>query len=194
MRLYALGTAVLVGGAGKPGSIAPCKMRYRMVTCNHSVAYSREAAVGTHLGALVVRRSIWIDAKPERVWQEFETFEAMRGWFGTGHTLVSYEPRVGGWVETDPSAVQGEPLRFAGRVTVFDPPRELTFEQDWIGHGWAAPSLITFRLTPALGGTLVELLHHGFDRLGPGSAEDHRGFENGWGMMQLEALLGRVRP
>jgi len=100
----------------------------------------------------------------------------------------------GGWVETDPSAVHGEPLTFAGRVTVFDPPRELTFEQDWIGHGWAAPSLITFRLTPALGGTLVELLHHGFDRLGPGSAEDHRGFENGWGMMQLEALLGRVRP
>jgi hypothetical protein len=76
---------------------------------------------------------------------------------------------------------------------LFDPPRELTFEQDWIGHGWAAPSLITFRLTPALGGTLVELLHHGFDRLGPGSVDDHRGFENGWGMLQLEALLRRVR-
>jgi len=149
--------------------------------------------VGTQLGALVVRRSIWIDAGPDRVWQEVETFEAMKRWFGTGHTLVSYEPRVGGWVETDPSAVQGQPLTFAGRVTVFDPPRELTFEQDWIGHGWAAPSLITFRLTPALGGTLVELLHHGFDRLGPGSADDHRGFESGWGMLQLEALLHRVR-
>lgn len=148
----------------------------------------------TQLGVLVVRRSIWIDAKPERVWREFETFEAMRGWFGTGHTLVRYEPRVGGWVETDPSAVQGEPLRFAGRVTVFDPPRELTFEQDWIGHGWAAPSLITFRLTPAHDGTVVELLHHGFDRTGAGRAADHRGFENGWGMLQLEALLGRVRP
>jgi uncharacterized protein YndB with AHSA1/START domain len=152
-----------------------------------------EAAVGTELGALVVRCSIWIDAEPDRVWQEFETFDAMKRWFGTGHTLVSYEPRVGGRVETDPSAVQDQPLTFAGRVTVFDPPRELTFEQDWIGHGWAAPSLITFRLTPALGGTLVELLHHGFDRLGPGSVDDHRGFENGWGMLQLEALLRRVR-
>jgi len=28
------------------------------------------------------------------------------------------------------------PLTFAGRVTVFDPPRELTFEQDWVGLGW----------------------------------------------------------
>ncbi len=150
--------------------------------------------MGTQPGALVVRRSIWIGATPERVWQEFETFEAMKRWFGTGHVLVSYQPHVGGWVETDPSAVHGEPLTFAGRVTVFDPPRELTFEQDWIGRGWAAPSLITFRLTPALGGTLVELLHHGFGRLGPGGAEEHRGFENGWGMRQLEALRGRVRP
>ncbi len=94
---------MLTGEADKPGSIAPlARMCYRMVTCNRPVAYCREAAVGTQPGALVVRRSIWIGATPDRVWQEFETFEAMRLWFGTGHTLVSYEPRVGGWVETDP--------------------------------------------------------------------------------------------
>ena len=150
--------------------------------------------MGTQPGVLFVRRSILIDASPARVWEEFETFEAMRQWFGTGHTLVQYEPRVGGCVETDPSAVQGEPLRFVGRVTVFDPPHELTFEQDWVGHGWPAPSLITFRLTPALAGTLVELFHHGFERLGADAAENHRGFEGGWGMTQLEALLRRVQP
>jgi uncharacterized protein YndB with AHSA1/START domain len=149
--------------------------------------------MGTEVGALVVRRSIWIDAKPERVWEEFKSFDAMKAWFGTGHTLVRYEPHVGGSVETDPSAVQGEPMRFAGQVTVFDPPRELTFEQDWIGHGWPGPTLITFRLTPTAGGTLVELLHHGFERLGTDAAENHRGFEGGWGMMQLEALHERVR-
>jgi uncharacterized protein YndB with AHSA1/START domain len=148
--------------------------------------------MGTQTGALVVRRSIWIDAKPERVWEEFESLDAMRQWFGTGHTLVQYEPRVGGAVETDASAMQGEPITFTGRVTVFDPPRELTFEQDWVGHGWPAPPLITFRLTPESGGTLVELLHHGFERLGADAAENHRGFENGWTMMQLEALLERV--
>jgi hypothetical protein len=38
--------------------------------------------VVTQPGALVVRRSIWIDAGPERVWLEFETFETMKrcGW------------------------------------------------------------------------------------------------------------------
>jgi uncharacterized protein YndB with AHSA1/START domain len=148
--------------------------------------------MGSEIGPLAVRRSIWIDAKPERVWEEFESLERMKLWFGTGHTLVAYEPRVGGLVETDPSAMQGEPLRFAGQVTVFDPPRELTFEQDWIGQGWPAPTLITLRLTPVTGGTLVELFHHGFEGLGPEAAENHRGFEGGWGMGQMEALRERV--
>lgn len=148
--------------------------------------------MGTQVGALSVRRSIWIDAKPARVWDELETFERMKSWFGTGHTLVAYEPRVGGLVETDAGSVEGEQLRFVGRVTAFDPPTELTFEQDWVGHGWPVPMLITIRLTEVNGGTLVELFHHGFERLGDDAAENHRGFEGGWGMTQLEALRERV--
>ena len=145
--------------------------------------------MATKIGALAVRRSIFINAKPERVWQEFENLERMKGWYGTGHSLVTYEPHVGGLVETDAG---GEKLRFAGRVTVFNPPRELTFEQDWIGHGWTAASLITIRLTPFRGGTLVELFHHGFERLGGDPAEHLAGFESGWTTRQLEALRGLV--
>jgi len=144
--------------------------------------------MATEIGALAVRRSILIKAAPERVWQEFETFERMEAWFGTGHKLVKYEPRVGGLVETDAGHWEGEALRFGGRVTVFDSPRELTFENDWFGHGWAAPSLLTIRLTPALGGTVVELFHHGFERVGGDPGENHRGFEGGWTIRQLEAL------
>ena len=47
--------------------------------------------MATEIGPLAVRRSIWIDAPPERVWHEFEDFERMRRWFGTGHTLIRYE-------------------------------------------------------------------------------------------------------
>lgn len=147
--------------------------------------------MGTAIGPLVVRRSIWIDATPRRVWEEFEDLERMQRWFGTGHTLVAYEPRVGAEVDTDAGALDdGEALRFVGRVTVFDPPNELTFEQDWVGHGWKAAPLVTIRLTPIDGGTLVELLHHGFEALGDATvaAENHRGFEGGWTMRQLEAL------
>ena len=81
----------------------------------------------------------WIHATPDRVWQEFESLERMRRWFGTGHALVEFSPEVGAEVETDAGEHAGEALRFVGRVVVFDPPHELTFEQDWVGHGWAAP-------------------------------------------------------
>ena len=143
----------------------------------------------TEIGLLAVRRCILIKAPPERVWQELESFERMKRWFGTGHTLVAYEPKVGGRVETDAGQHgDGETLRFAGRVVVYDPPRELTFEQDWLGHGWTAPPLVTIRLTSTHGGTLVELFHHGFERVGGEPGEQHRGFEGGWTIRQLEAL------
>jgi uncharacterized protein YndB with AHSA1/START domain len=148
----------------------------------------------TEIGPLAVRRSVWIDATPERVWQEFESLERMRRWFGTGHTLVRFEPVVGAEVETDAGEFEGEPLRFVGRVLVVEPGRELTFEQDWIGRGWKAPPLITLRLTLLDGGTLVELFHHGFEVLGADAADNHRGFEEGWTMRQLDALHAIVVP
>lgn len=143
--------------------------------------------MGTKIGALAVRRSILIEATPERVWEEFESYERMKSWFGTGHTLTKYEPRVGATVETQVEH-EGEQLTFRGRVTVFEPARELTFENDWLGQGWAAPPLITIRLTRALGGTLVELFHHSIERIGDDAAAQHRGFEGGWTLLQLEAL------
>jgi uncharacterized protein YndB with AHSA1/START domain len=148
----------------------------------------------TEIGPYAVRRSTWIDASPERVWEEFETFERMADWYGTGHRLVQYEPRTGGNVVTDAAGDHDadQPLVFEGRVLVFDPPRELTFEQDWLEHGWSAPALITIRLTPLDAGTLVELFHHGFQRVADDPGVLLRGFEEGWTTRQLKALHERV--
>ena len=143
--------------------------------------------MATEISPLSVRRGVLIKATPERIWQEFETFERMRSWYGTGHTLTKFEPRVGGEVET-----HAGDLVFVGRVVAFDPPRELTFEQDWVGRGWKAPALITIRLSPMSGGTLVELFHHGFERTGEDPAQQQRGFEGGWTARQLEALAQLV--
>ncbi|MGB2694764.1 MAG: SRPBCC domain-containing protein [Dehalococcoidia bacterium] len=142
----------------------------------------------TEIGVLAVRRSILIKAPPERVWQEFESHERMSTWFGTGHRLLQYEARVGGAVllEVD---IDGVPKRYGGKVVAFEPGHEVTWENDWIpNEGWLEPTLITLRLTPALGGTLVELFHHAIERVGADAAEQHRGFEGGWSMRQLEAL------
>jgi uncharacterized protein YndB with AHSA1/START domain len=142
---------------------------------------------------LTVRRSMHINATPQRVWQEFESLERMQAWFGTGHSLLQYEPQLGGWVELEVEAY-GETLRFGGRITVFDPGRELTFEDDWLPprNGIAEQIFITLRLTPVATGTIVELIQHGFDGLGERAAEVHRGHEGGWTTRQLEALRGII--
>jgi uncharacterized protein YndB with AHSA1/START domain len=149
---------------------------------------------------LSVRRSIFIKASPDRVWREFESHDRMTRWWGVlrepqeigkpnGMELVSYAPRVGAMVEMRIKNADGL-WRFGGAVTVFDPPRELTFENDWLepSEGWLQPTYITLRLTPALDGTIVELLHHGFERIGPNGAGTHAGYEGGWGMLQLDTL------
>ncbi len=144
--------------------------------------------MGVEIGQLAVRRSILIKAPPERVWEEFETFDRMKLWFGTGHRLLKYEPKVGGEVllEVD---IEGTPRQFGGRVVAFEPRREVTFEDAWIpSEGADAPSLITLRLAAALGGTLVELFAHAFEREGKDNAKRLQGLENGWTIRQLEAL------
>jgi uncharacterized protein YndB with AHSA1/START domain len=147
----------------------------------------------TPIGTLAIRRSIWINASPDRVWEEFTSFERMQAWFGSGHRLVQYEPQVGGWVELEVDRDGPGPTRFGGKVLVFDPGRELTFEDRWIpDEGWDGPMLLTIRLTPHLGGTHVELFVHNFEQTGASGPENHRGFERGWTTRQLEALKSRV--
>jgi uncharacterized protein YndB with AHSA1/START domain len=155
-------------------------------------------------GILVVRRSIHIAASPDRVWHEFASFERMTQWWGlvlgapragtpNGQRLLTYDPRPGGRIEMEVE-LNGSPLRYGGTIVTLNPGRELTFECDWIpNRGWLLPTLLTIRLTPALNGTLVELLHHGFERTGDSGAADHAGYESGWGMTQLMALRELVK-
>jgi uncharacterized protein YndB with AHSA1/START domain len=148
---------------------------------------------------LRVRRSILISAPPERVWRAFARQERMNEWWGKrsgtpeagtsqGQWLDVYEPREGGAIRM---AVMWDDARvsYGGVIKVFAPARELTFENDWIpSRGWRAPTYVTLRLTPALNGTLVELFHHGFEHTGGDVAAEHAGYEQGWGMTQLNAL------
>lgn len=152
---------------------------------------------------LKVRRSIFIAAAPQRVWQEFTTQPRMDRWWGAiisepvagtpaGHRLVTYEPHLGGKIEMEVS-MNGSPVRYGGVIKVFDAVREFGFENDWIpNQGWKAPTYMTVRLTPAMNGTLVELFHHGFEHTGGNVASEHAGYEQGWGMTQLNALKRMV--
>lgn len=158
---------------------------------------------GPDPSALYVRRSIHVPASPARVWQELTSFERMNAWWGRvigepeagtskGMWLRVYEPRVGGRIEME-VPFDGEIARFGGTVLAFDAERELRFSNDWIPpRGDALPTTVTLRLTPALGGTLVELLHGGFEAAGDDAGAVHEGYETGWGMTQLSALRESV--
>ena len=159
--------------------------------------------MGIAIGPLHVRRSIFIDAAPDRVWREFETFERLVEWFGTGHTLHLFEPRIGGKVElsvvlagSGEFASTGIERHFGGRIIVFEPNRELTFESNWFDSDmqWPVPTLMTVRLTPLYDGTHVEIFHHGFERLGPQAADNLEGYEQGWDvhhLTRLRAIVGK---
>ena len=141
------------------------------------------------ISPLHIRRSILIAATPERIWKEFESFERFAAWFGTGHRLIRYEPRVGGQVELEIDGEYRGRSRWGGSIRVFEPGIELTFEDTWIpGLGWYEPMLLTFRLTPHLDGTLVELLVHNIEAIGPEAADAHAGGEGGWTVRHLAVL------
>ena len=148
--------------------------------------------MGINIGYYAVRRAVQINALPEHVWHEFIDIRRMSAWFGVGHTLELYDPGVGGRVELSVDAddgVQG----FGGHIIVFDEGAELTFEDNWFGeNAWEVPTLITLRLRSCYDGTMVELFHHGFERLGATGAQEFLAYEAVWDIRHLSALKGFV--
>lgn len=88
--------------------------------------------------------------------------------------------------------VDGDRRSFGGQILMFEPPRELTFSNNWETQPWPVPTLLTFRLTPHLDACQVELFHHGFERLGEDAATELQGYEAGWHSRHLEALKAIV--
>ena len=147
--------------------------------------------MGLVISPLCVRRSGFIHASPARVWQEFESFERLAAWFGTGHTLERYEPGAEGslWLSVE---IDGAKRRFGGPIVVFEPARELSFSNNWEADAWPVPTFLTLRLTPLHDGCGVELFHHGFERLGADAASELEGYEAGWHSRHIERLRAIV--
>ena len=148
--------------------------------------------MGLTIGRLNVRRSILIQASPARVWQEFESFERIAAWLNRGHQLHTFEPRVGGKVAMSVE-IDGVQRHYGGSVLVYQPESEVSFESQWEPpHSWPVPTFWTIRLTPEYDGTMVEIFHHGFERLGRDAADNLQGYEDGWDITHLKALRSVV--
>ena len=145
--------------------------------------------MGVEIGALYLRRSAFIKASPDRVWEEFTGEDRLRAWFGRGHVLDTFEPRLGGTIRLH-ITVDGEEVPFGGKVLAFEPGQELSFESDWENNDRFPPcfTTITFRLTPLGNGTHVELFDHGYEQCGEDAGQRLEEYEQGWTNHHLVAL------
>lgn len=152
--------------------------------------------MGMTIGHLHVRRSILIRALPARVWEEFGSSAAIKGWFGRGHILHAFETKLDGVVEMSVEHDFGngsERRGYGGRVIVWEPQHEVSAEINWRKpHDWPVPMIWTIRLTPIYDGTQVEIFHHGFERLGVDAADNLESYEEGWTVQHLKTLRGIV--
>ena len=152
--------------------------------------------MGLEIGHLAVRRSAFIRATPERVWQEFETSERVAAWLNQGHTLDAFHPGLGGQVDMSVE-IDGDRRAFGGPILVYERTREMSLSTRWYepwgpAYATGVPSYWTFRLTPLYSGTLVEIFHHGFELTGDDAGDNLEGYEEGWDVKHLKALRAIV--
>lgn len=144
--------------------------------------------MGLDIGTLCVRRSIYIEASCQQVWQQFVSLEKLSAWLGMGQTLHIYDARKGGKIDFSVT-IDDEERHFGGDILYCEPDNELSFEVQWQApHGWPVPTYWTIRLSSINDGTHVELFHHGFEGLGDQAADSLQGYEEGWQVRHLAAL------
>ncbi|HSG88423.1 MAG TPA: SRPBCC domain-containing protein [Pseudomonadales bacterium] len=143
--------------------------------------------MGMQIGPLAVRRCGLVAATPADLWRAFIEPDRFAAWFGHGHRLEDYEPVAGGRVRLSVE-IDGERRYFGGHVLVLDDARELSFSNNWETDPWPVPTFVTLRLRALHEGTLVELFHHGFERLGARAASEHAAYEAGWHSGHIDAL------
>lgn len=138
---------------------------------------------------LVVRIERLIAAPPERIHAVLASFEGLRDWLGAR----VFEPHVGGRVLFD-AEHEGQRWIMFGTVQRLNS-SELAFtwcEVDTAARTvWPADTLVRVTLEPRDGGTLVALVHSGFEAL-PDAQEQFRGYEEGWASLNDLEKLARM--
>jgi uncharacterized protein YndB with AHSA1/START domain len=121
-----------------------------------------------------VVRSIEIQAVPGRVWRWFATQEGLRRWISSN---LQIDLRVGGGYRflgpDDQTWVSGTVLELV-------PEKKLILSWLEEGSGWVHPARLVLTLAPTAAGTLVTLIHDGFENIGrPDWPETQQDYERG---------------
>lgn len=132
--------------------------------------------------ALAVRKSITVNAQPERA---FEVFTSNIGdwWPLKTHSIsgdrtasVMMETRLGGRLyETDAEDAEHE----WGVITIWEPPHHLAFT--WaVRRGPENEQKIEVTFTADDSGTRIDLVHTGWEKLGDEAPGSMKNYDEGW--------------
>lgn len=128
-----------------------------------------------------VRRSVVVRRSPQDAFELFTSKMAtwwpleLASYGGPRADLIFLEPWVGG--RFFERLVDGDELQ-VGTVTACEPPRQIVFT--WTAADWQGETEVTVAFTAVPGGTNVEVVHRGFERLGPLGADAAAKFRGGW--------------
>lgn len=139
---------------------------------------------------------IEISAPPSRVFQALTEPVQLLAWWGDRQTFPSthwqLDPRVGGKWLSRWRGPDGETFALGGEIIAFDPPRLLAYS--WWDDRYPGLPLTTVRydLVETPGGTLVRMMHEGFDE----PRADFDDYNGGWSevMRLLRAHAESGRP
>lgn len=140
-----------------------------------------------------VVKTVHVAASPERTFEVF-TGRISDWWplelhsiFGERARSATIEPHVGGRVIE--RAGDGEEVSW-GEVLAFDPPRRLALA--WKPNTRPTPpTAVEVTFTEDGDGTLVRLVHTGWELLGDDAAEARESYEQGWSVT-LDRFLGAM--
>jgi uncharacterized protein YndB with AHSA1/START domain len=135
-----------------------------------------------------VRKSITVPWEPAAAFRRFT--EGIGAWWPlashsvsqSAEATVRVEGRAGGRIcETAPDGIE----HVWGTVTEWDPPRGIAFT--WHpGRPADTGQEVAVTFQPERGGTRVDLVHSGWERLGESGAAMRTGYQTGW-----DHVLGR---
>lgn len=130
---------------------------------------------------MTITKTIFLRGSPERVWRFLTKKELLATWFHEGREDLA----EGGafCVLTNSEGKEGTPL-CTGQVLEFVPPADgrdgrlvHTFTHDWLN---GAVTTCDWTLTGVEGGTILTLVHSGFEKVGEEAFTAGREHDKGW--------------
>jgi uncharacterized protein YndB with AHSA1/START domain len=132
--------------------------------------------------ALTVERTIWINARRERVWEAITTAEQINRWWSDDHWEID-ALKVGGTVRFGYGNDQ-----VLATIEVLEPPRQFTMKWPPVPPYSVITSYTTYLLADENGGTRVTVSETGFEAL-PEDTRQERYDSNSRGYEKILAGL-----